>query len=331
MPVQLDTAIVAIQTIRLSHRQNFFSFEFAALDYTQPQKNRYAYKMDGFDENWIQSGTRRYASYTNLDAGTYQFRVRGSNHDGAWNEQGATVRLIITPPFWKTWWFRILAATAIVGLLALIYRYRVAQLLAVERLRVRIASDLHDDIGATLTKISLHSELIQESPDPNEVRNSLRKIGAMSRELVTTMSDIVWSIDARNDTVGDLIDRMRDFASGVLSVKAVEVTFNFAGLDMQMKLPVNLRQNIYLIFKEAINNIAKHAEASQVEVQVRNSDGKFSMIIRDDGKGWHENTYEKLTGHGLRNMKMRAVRIGGHLDISRNGGCTVSLMAPGLW
>ncbi|MCI0698590.1 histidine kinase [candidate division KSB1 bacterium] len=330
MPAELDTAIAAIKTIKLSHRENFFSFEFAALDYTQPQKNRYAYKMEGFDKNWIQSGTRRYASYTNLDAGTYQFHVRGSNHDGVWNEQGAAVRLVITPPFWKTWWFRILATAAIIGLLALVYRYRVSQLLEVERLRVRIASDLHDDIGASLTKISLHSELVEESSEPNEIRDSLRKIGAMSRELVTTMSDIVWSIDARNDTVGDLVDRMRDFAAGVLSTKAVAVTFDLAGLEMQKKLPVHLRQNIYLIFKEAINNIAKHAAASRVEVQIKNAEGKFRMAVRDDGQGWHRNEYEKLTGHGLRNMKMRAVRIGGHLDISKNGGCTVSLTAPAL-
>ncbi|MGH7595729.1 MAG: two-component regulator propeller domain-containing protein [bacterium] len=330
MPAQLDTAIAAIKTIKLSYRENFFSFEFAALDYTRPQKNRYAYKMDGFDKNWIQSGTRRYASYTNLDAGTYQFRVRGSNHDGVWNEQGAAVRLVITPPFWKTWWFRILAAAAIIGLLALVYRYRVSQLLEVERLRVRIASDLHDDIGASLTKISLHSELIEESSEPNEIRDSLRKIGAMSRELVTTMSDVVWSIDARNDTVGDLVDRMRDFVVDILSAKGVVVMFDLAGLEVQKKLPVHLRQNIYLIFKEAINNIAKHAAASRVEVQIKNVEGKFCMTIRDDGQGWRENEYEKSTGHGLRNMKMRAVRIGGHLDISKNDGCTVSLTAPAL-
>jgi signal transduction histidine kinase len=256
--------------------------------------------------------------------------VRGSNHDGVWNEHGAAVRLVITPPFWKTWWFRFLAASVAAGLLLMIYRYRIARLLEVERLRVRIASDLHDDIGATLTKISLHSELIEESAEPNEIRESLRKIGAMSRELVTTMSDIVWSIDARNDTVGDLVDRMRDFAVGVLSAKAATVTFDLAGLEVQKKLPVNLRQNIYLIFKEAINNIAKHAAASQVEVQLRNAEGKFRMTVRDDGQGWRGNEYEKQTGHGLRNMKMRAVRIGGHLDISRNGGCTVSLIAPAL-
>ncbi len=324
----LDTALAEIKTLKLSYRENFFSFDFAALDYTQPEKNRYAYKMEGFDQDWIYSETRRYVSYTNLEAGKYVFRVKGANSDGVWNEKGAAVNVIITPPFWKTWWFRALAATAIIGLLGLIYRYRVERLLEMERLRVRIASDLHDDIGATLTKISLHSELIQDGACSPEVLTSLRKIGAMSRELVTTMSDVVWSIDARNDTVGNLLDRMREFAASVLAAKSVAFNFNTNGLELNKRLPVDLRQNLYLIFKEAINNVAKHADATRVEIQLENGDSVFKMAIHDDGHVLAET--EKQTGHGLRNMKMRAQRIGGELEILRNGGYIVSLTAPAL-
>ncbi len=322
--------ISAIDEFELAYKDKYLTFEFVALDYTHPEKNQYAFMMEGFNSDWIYSGTRRFASYTNLDPGAYVFKVKGSNGDGVWNEQGASIRIIITPPYWKSWWFQLLVATAFVGVLAAIYQYRVSHLLAVERLRVRIASDLHDDIGATLTKISLQSELIQDGACSPEIVASLRKIGAMSRELVTTMSDVVWSIDARNDTVGDLLDRMRDFAASVLSAKPINVNFEVSGLDEQKKLSVPLRQNLYLIFKEAINNIAKHATATQVNIHVKNIDGKFSMMIRDDGKAWGNGDYEKLSGHGLRNMKMRAERIGGRLEISRNGGCTVKLTAPAL-
>jgi ligand-binding sensor domain-containing protein/signal transduction histidine kinase len=326
--VALDTAISVIKTITLSHRDDFISFDFAALDYTQPGRNQYSHKMEGFDKDWIYSGTRRYASYTNLDPGQYVFRVKGANSDGVWSEAGTSVKIVITPPFWGTWWFRILAVAAITGLLALIYRHRVARLLEMERLRVRIASDLHDDIGSTLTKISLHSELIQHSTDVGEVKESLRKIGTMSRELIMTMSDIVWSIDARNDTVGDLLDRMREFAAGVLQAKSVAFTFEIADLALPHKLPVNIRQNIYLIFKEAINNITKHAEASCVKIQLKNANGAFNMTIRDDGKAPRDD--ERLTGQGLRNMTMRAKRIGGRLEIFREDGYVVSLTAPAL-
>ena len=326
--VALDTAVAEIKTLALSHQQNFFSFDFAALDFTQPEKNRYAYKMEGFDRDWVQAETRRYASYTNLDPGQYVFRVKGANNDGVWNENGAAVKITIRPPFWKTWWFRLLAAAAAFGALSLLYRYRVSRLLEMERLRVRIASDLHDDIGSTLTKISLHSELIQHSADAGEIKESLRKIGAMSRELITTMSDIVWSIDARNDTMGDLVDRMREFAAGVLPAKAIAFSFDATALVLPQKLPVNVRQNVYLIFKEAVNNITKHAEASHVAIQLKSSNGTFSMTVSDDGKAWRDD--ENQTGQGLRNMRMRAERIGGRLEIYRDPGYTVSLTAPAL-
>jgi len=320
--------ISATGEFELTYKDKYLTFEFVALDFSRPEKNQYAFMMESFNSDWIYSGTRRFASYTNLDPGTYVFKVKGSNSDGVWNEQGAAIRIIITPPFWESWWFRLLAAVAFVGILAAIYQYRVSHLLAVERLRVRIASDLHDDIGATLTKISLHSELIEESACSPEVSASLRKIGAMSRELVTTMSDVVWSIDARNDTVGNLIDRMREFAASVLEAKSIAFLFNTNGLDLHKKLPVDTRQNLFLIFKEAINNVARHAEATRVDIQLENSSGAFKMIIHDDGKVVAE--AEKQTGHGLRNMKMRAKRIGGELDIARNGGYTVSLTAPAL-
>jgi signal transduction histidine kinase len=205
---------------------------------------------------------------------------------------------------------------------------RLAKAIELERLRVRIASDLHDDIGASLTKISLYADLIQNDADTATTKDLLRKIGTLSRELVTTMIDVVWSIDARNDTMGNLIDRMRDFAAGVFSVQSIDVVFYLTGLDMHKKLPINFRQNLYLIFKEAINNIAKHAEASRVTVQLENANGAFRMTIQDNGKILGE--LERATGHGVRNMKMRAARLGGDLEIRRNGGCTVNLTAPAL-
>lgn len=324
----LDTAITARTALQLSHNDVFFFFEFAALDFTLPERNEYAYKMENFNEDWVFSGAQHNATFTNLAPGAYVFRVKGANSDGVWNEEGVALRLFIAPPFWQTWWFRLSAVLASVGLLAWFIRHRLTRLLELERLRVRIASDLHDDIGATLTKISLHSELIQDGACSPEVLASLRKIGAMSRELVLTMSDVVWSIDARNDTVGDLLDRMREFAASVLPAKSIAFTFLANGLSAQKKLPVDLRQNLYLLFKEAINNVAKHAQASRVEIRMENGAGVFKMTVHDDGDASGEDA--RLTGQGLRNMKMRAQRLGGDLAVQRNGGFEVTLTAPAL-
>lgn len=159
-PVKLDSAITARTQLELNYDQNFFSFEFASLDFTRPEKNHYRYKMQGFNRDWIDADTRNYASYTNLDPGSYTFLVEGSNNDGVWSEQPASLELIITPPFWGTTWFRIFVLLAGIALVTLFYQLRVHKLLEIERLRIQIASDLHDDIGASLTRISLYSDLI---------------------------------------------------------------------------------------------------------------------------------------------------------------------------
>jgi len=324
-PVALDTAIAETAGIELSYRDSFFSLDFAALDFTLPEKNEYAYKLEGFNDDWIYCGNQHAATFTNLNPGSYIFKVKGANSDGVWNEipPRGTLRVTITPLYWQTWWFRLTVGGGILLLAYVFFRLRLAKAVALERLRVRIASDLHDDIGATLTKISLHSDLIQDGACSPEVLASLRKIGAMSRELVTTMNDIVWSIDARNDTAGNLIDHMRDFANSVCSPRQIEVQFEESGFDPNKSLPADVRQNLYLIFKEAVHNAAKYAEASQFFIKLQNLNGVFKMRIADDGKGFA--AAPRQSGHGLRNMQMRAARLSAKLDVKTEDGVTVVL------
>jgi len=309
--------------INLSYEQNFFSFEFAALDYSQHGKIKYAYKMEGFDEDWIYSDTRRYVSYTNLDPGEYKFKAKGTNSDGIWMKNPKIVNINISPPFWQTFWFRMVAIICLLILLYNIYKYRVTKLLEIERLRVRIASDLHDDIGSALTRISVHSEIIQNSEEKNTVKNSSKKIGIMSREIITTMSDIVWSIDARNDLIKNLIDRMKDFSTGLLVEKDIQLKFSHKGLELNKKLPIHIRQNLFLIFKEAINNIYKHSNASVVKVNLSNAQREFKMKITDDGDGYNPALIKN--GNGLKNMQMRAERIGAQIEMNTNNGVEILL------
>ncbi|MBI5217267.1 MAG: hypothetical protein HY960_16055 [Ignavibacteriae bacterium] len=333
-PVQLKQLIIngtkqlPQSNLELSYNQNNISFEYVSVSLKHGQTMRYSYRLLGVEDSWHQPTSQREVTYANLKPGFYQFQTKAMTSSGVESEVTILCTLSIIPPFWQRWWFIVLIFVATVSLLYLMYKYRVSRLLEIERLRVRIASDLHDDVGSTLTKISVHSELIQSIDDKEEMNISLRKIGEMSRELVTTMSDIVWSIDARNETIGNLLDRMEEFAHSVLSPKEIFLDFQTHGLPITKKLSVDVRQNIYFIFKEAVNNIVKYSEATSVSIKLMNNESVFIMTIEDNGKGLEGK--RSGTGHGLRNMRMRAERIQGTIEIHSGHGTKVTLKTYSL-
>ena len=318
----------AMENITLSHRQNFFSFEFASMDFSDPQKNSFMYMLEGIDEDWILSAERNFASYTKIDPGDYLFKVRGTNRDGKWSENEAVISLSITPPFWQRWWFRgtliVIALMSFYG----IHLYRIRRVREIERLRTRIASDLHDDIGSALTRISVHSQQIMSQEELGRIRMSTGKINELSREVLSTMSDIVWSIDARNDTLADVLSRIQDLTHMLLTDQDVLVSFNHKGMDINKPLKVHIRQNLYYIFKEAIHNIAKHSGADRVEIEIENTHAEFRMKISDNGSGYDPGSVKG--GNGIRNMQMRANRIGAFLEIASGHGVTIVLKMKGL-
>lgn len=316
----LKTSINTAKEITLSYDQNVFSFQFTSLDYNATEMNQYAYMMEGFDKEWIYCGTRRFVTYTHLDPGRYTFRVKATNSDGIWNEAGTQIAIIIDPPYWATWWFRGLVLLTIVGIIYSFYRMKLNRLLELERLRLKIASDLHDDIGSALTRISLESELLKSNVEIKDRDKTLQRIGTLSREIITSMSDVVWSIDSRNDSIESLINRMKDFSFSLFSLKNRRVIFETSNLSLQKKLKVDIRQNVYLIFKEAINNAAKYSDSDQIKVSMKNENGKFVMVIHDPGTTY---SHQKLTGHGFRNMLMRAERLGGKIEFIKEDGLKV--------
>lgn len=339
IPLQLPQSIAATNSIQLSHDQNFFSVEFVALNFTSPEKNKYAYMLEGLDGNWVNAGTRRYASYTNLDPGTYTLRVKGSNNDGVWNERGVTVSIVIPPPYWKTWWFRGVLLAGIAGLLFLMYRYRVKKLLEIERIRASIATDLHDDIGSTLTEIALFSDvgireirsLVPGKPitggEAEKVTTLLEEIGHTSRTLIDSMNDIVWAIDPKNDSFEYLLLRMKTHAARMMEAKGINYDIEIPAELSELELPLGFRRRFFLIFKEAINNIIKHAHPTKVMLTIKKERGSLIMTIMDNGLGFDPRAASQ--GNGLRNMEERAASLGGSLSIAsaHEGGTTITLRA----
>lgn len=308
--------------IELNYDRDFIEINYSAINLTAPYLVNYRYSISGIDPEW-QYTTERVAKYPSLPPGEYTFKVQARNSSGIWSYNTAEVNFILTPPYWLTWWFISLIAIAMSGIIYLFYRnYQILKMVDIERMRVRIASDLHDDVGASLTEIALQSDFIQASSMDSEFKKSLLQIGQQCRKIVTALDDIVWSIDARNDTLGDLTDRMQDYILNVLEPLNFAVTYDFEELKMENRIPVPVKENLYLIFKEAINNIAKYSNGDKVDITMYSNNVDFRFTIHDNG---NTGKSEKKTGHGLRNMEMRAQRMGGEVDISNENGFKITL------
>jgi signal transduction histidine kinase/ligand-binding sensor domain-containing protein len=355
-----ETAYQALsgdEQIRLSYRDNFVSFEFAALDYTRPEKNQYAYRLEGLDRDWVYAGTRHYADYPDLKPGEYLFRVKGSNSDGVWNDGGTAVRITIEPPFWQTWAFRIMVAAVLVLGMIGVYRQRVrgiearsrelerqveertreiqrlsekAQELAVVEERQRLARDLHDAVSQTLFSASLIAEALpdiwQSSPDDGP--ELLVKLQQLSRGALAEMRALLMELRPATLTEASMEDLLRQLgqaASGREGIP-VRVTVDEACAPQLGALPVGVRITLYRIAQEALNNVVKHAQASQVDVGLRctSSPGEVraELTIRDDGLGFEPGS---VAGDhlGLGIMQERAESIHAQLEIeSKPGGGT---------
>lgn len=317
-----DRTYPPASSISLNHDENYLSFNYGALEFSSPGKIRYAYMLENFDKDWNEVGNKREALYTNLDPGHYTFRVKAANPDGHWTVPGTSIDIVIHPPFWSTWWFRTLVVLVVASIIYMLHRYRLAQSLKVERLRNKIASDLHDEVGSSLTRISIYSDLLQNESMQEENKGYVKNINVLSREVVSTMSDIVWSIDNRSDTMGAIILRMKDLATEMLQSKNIELDFKINGIDDSTTLDPAQKQNLYLIFKESINNIVKHSGATLVIVKIENQNGQFVMMIKDNGKGV-ANLNGQAKGNGLRNMQRRAKAIEGSFQCKNDGGAMI--------
>jgi len=307
----------------LSHTENFFSFEFASLDYSNPEDCRYAYKLEGFDDDWRYTDSKqRVAIYTNIAPGNYVFRVIGSNSDGVWNYEGASIQITILPPFYQTWWFIAGVVVIILTAIYLISTARIRNLLAIEKLKLKLAADLHDNIGSGLTEISILSELASREVNGGTTQN-LKSISETSRKLVDNMSDIVWVVNPKKDSLHDLILRLKDSYSEVLTYMGISLkTTNLHQLE-NIKLPMEYRQNLYFIFKEGINNAIKHSGCKNLYLNINLNKDTLEMKLIDNGTGMKE--LSKESGNGLKNMEERARIIGGKLDIdSDSSGTTIT-------
>ncbi len=316
-----------LERLDLDYNQNTLSFQFAALDFSAPGHNLYYYRLKGIEKDSVSNGTQGFVRYSNLPAGDYTFEVWATNSDGVLSAHPRRLQVHIRPPFWQTWWFYLLCTLAITGLIYTWFQYRLRQALKIERMRVQISSDLHDDVGTLLSGLAMQSEVLELTATEKD-KGKLRRIGEISRDAMARMRDTVWAIDARKDKLENLIDRMREHAEETLAPRGIRFHIEAEHLSLKHNLPTHIRQNLYLIYKEAVTNAAKHSNGDLLTASLKKIPTGFEMRICDNGRV-EEKAY-KTTGSGTSNMQMRAEKIGGTLEISRENGFCVVLRLQGL-
>jgi signal transduction histidine kinase/ligand-binding sensor domain-containing protein len=331
------------ESLELTHNQNNFQIDFFGLDFRVGETLRYQYKLEGSNADWSPPSELRSVTFANLSSGSYRFLVRAVNSDGIFSSKPAIVTFTILPPIWLRWWFITLALILLVAVVFGVERQRFARrrerqraqnalrqareerLRELETVRRRIAADLHDDIGSNLTRIALISEVAQRRLDGDErpAGEYLSNIGKLSRELVDSMSEIVWAINPNKDHFGDLSQRMRHFASDLLTAREIDFRFRALDFDPDIKVGANFRREFFLIFKEAINNVARHSGCTEVDIELRVADRYLMLNISDNGKGF-DSTQASL-GHGLVSMRERTRSLGGEVEIKSACGHGASL------
>ncbi len=317
-----ETGAQQMTKLTLPTSRNNLLIEYVGVSFQSERVLRYQYRLEGVDTDWSLPTEQRSVSYARLAPGSYRFLVRAINRDGETSREPAVFEFRILPPIWQRWWFLVLAAMVAGSVVYALHRYRVARLIELERVRTRIASDLHDDIGSSLSQMAILSEVVKRHPTVTqpELAHMLTHIADMARGLVDGMSDIVWSIDPRRDDLRHLIERIGQFAFDVLGAKGIAWELQTQPPSVTMKLTPDQRRHIYLIFKEAITNIARHAHCTSVLLTLKVADHRLIAEIYDDGRGFDR---ARLTdearpmrgGHGLENMQARAAELGGQLQI----------------
>ena len=332
------------QVIVLTPDNEQLEIHFASLNFSAPKNSaagvRFKYRFAGRDKNWTDIGGERVAHFQKLPPGKYSFQVIACNEDGVWNETGATLAVTVQPPFWRKPSFLIASVLVLLGALAgIIYLVSTAKLKRqlraarqkelLEHERSRIARDLHDQIGANLTQVALLGEMAEaDKALPGEVELHAQQICATARETTRSLDEIVWALNSSNDTLASLANYACKYAQDYFALAGVSFRAELPAVPPTPILP-EVRHNVFLAFKEAVNNVVKHAQATEARVKLQLEPDKFILSVADNGRGLGDLSGKQLR-NGLKNMTRRLADVDGKFEIApgEKGGTVVKLTVP---
>ena len=320
----LSKNLIKKPKLRIPYKMRNVGFEFVSTDGRNKNVDYY-YRLKGYQDDWLNIQKERRIHFTNLDDGTYTFEVKAKSAAGVWTKNTSEQIFTIKAAWYDTWIAYLLYAFTIGSILYGLFKYRIAQLTKYETLRTKISSDLHDDVGTLLTSLAMQSEILGATAEEGK-KEKFSRLQSLSREAMSRMRDTVWAIDSRKDNLGSLTERMKDFIYDILEDRDINHSFDYSGFTENSKIPPDIRQNVYLIFKEAISNVVKHSNATEVRVELKKENNSLILDVVDNGSVNPEKI--KHSGSGMSNMKWRAERIGGTLSIQHSNGYSISLDVP---
>ncbi len=325
----LDTTFtfskVPEKAINLSPYDINFNLSWSIRDYFNQENYRYYTKMEGFDVNWIYQGSENNINYNKLPAGEYVFKVKGKDINGNISQAELQIPVKVDQIFYKKPWFILSCIILMIGLLYTFYRYKLNQALAIERLRTKISSDLHDDVGSMLTGLAMQTEMLEMQTKSKSEKSKLKKITTLSRQTISHMRDLVWSIDGRRDRMSDLLERMNELAEEMLLPAKITYDIEVNDLNFNKKINLNCKRNLFLIYKEAITNVIKHSNANYVNVTISLQKKTCLFSIKDNGD---IEEIPQNSGLGLSNIKMRCSDINAEVKFEIQNGFGIYVVIP---
>lgn len=315
----VDSLLQYGNTVYLKNFQNYITIHFASLGNIMYNRPVYYYMLEGINKDWIATQSPE-AVYSYLPSATYTFRVKCVSTEGIPSANITSFVIKIEPVFYRTWWFYALIIAAVFSVIYFIYRQRINKLLAIEKVRTKVARDLHDDMGSVLSTINILSTMAKTkiTDEPVKASEYIGKISDNSQRMMEAMDDIVWSIKPTNDSMQRITARMREFATGLLEAKDIELDFTVDVKVHEIKLNMEARRDFFLIFKEAVNNAAKYSHCSKCSIYIELQQQRLLMDIQDNGIGF--DITEADGGNGLSNMQKRAEAMGGKVSVISTPG-----------
>ncbi|OAV46241.1 triple tyrosine motif-containing protein [Lewinella sp. 4G2] len=335
----INTNLDELRQVTVFAAEKSVAISFALPAGHLPSSTQFRYRLEGFNDDWVPLTNERTIRFNNLGSGKYTLRIQGAGANGNFGTEETTLRINVRQYLYEKLWFQALVLFCFASLVLVILQSKLKERLRNEQLRTQLSSDIHDEVSGLLAGITLQAELLKGRTEDEVMQGKLDRVGEAGRTALSKMSDVIWSIDSRRDTIGNLLQRMQEHADEVLLPIEIRYQFKAVGLDEENELSGNIRQDLYFIYKEAINNIARHSNATHVDIELTQTANQFQLFIRDNGEKKEETpdplpgtsdsaqqrqrVRREKTGQGRDNMKMRAARLGGEISIDDRFGYTL--------